>query len=535
MEKPRMTPMTSRPWITLGPRLVLAGLCTFWFSETIADPDLWGHIRFGQDILNKSALTHTDTYSYRTAGQPWINHEWLSEVIFATIYDGAGTPGLVAFKVLVSLAIIGLADAHLRRCGLACWYSVVLLMLICVPFQLGMGTVRPQIFTYILFLTELLLLARAETGRESCLWALPILFAVWVNLHGGVLAGLGVASVWMLMRGAAILRVPDAATRNRLVDLGRLGLLGMTCGLALLLNPFGAGLVRFLLRTGTVPRPEITEWTPLGLASLPGVLYLGLVAIGLIGVLGSRRPRRPAPLLIFALTAALPMLANRHYPLFALAMVVLGGEHIGDTANRWLPSGSSSAAASGRYLAVNLAVSAVLIGLAVPRFGCIRIEPFYFGFPARAVALLKQSRIQGNMAVPFDWGEYVIWHLGPAVQVSIDGRRETVYSDERYQQSHDFARGNAAWDRLLTTGPPTDLVLLPNGSPVVAFLSRTPGWLPLYQDSFCVIFAREGFPDLDRIVRTPVPVLPDNGDRLCFPAPADGRAETKKGNGRKAT
>ncbi len=46
----------------------------------------------------------------------------------------------------------------------------------------------------------------------------------------------------------------------------------------------------------------------------------------------------------------------------------------------------------------------------------------------RAVALLKQSGAGGNMAVPFDWGEYVLWHLGPAIKVSIDGRRETLYS-----------------------------------------------------------------------------------------------------------
>ena len=152
--------------------------------------------------------------------------------------------------------------------------------------------------------------------------------------------------------------------------------------------------------------------------------------------------------------------------------------------------------------------SMVLIGVSLPRFGCIRIEPYYFAFPARAVALLKRSQVHGNMAVPFDWGEFVIWHLGPAVKVSIDGRRKTVYPDESYRQSRDFARGEGAWDALLRTGPVTDLVLVPNGSPDVVLLSQETGWLPLYQDTFCVIFAREAIPDLDRIVQTPVPALP---------------------------
>ena len=84
----------------------------------------------------------------------------------------------------------------------------------------------------------------------------------------------------------------------------------------------------------------------------------------------------------------------------------------------------------------------------LPQMGCIRVEPNYFAFPARAVAFLRASGIRGNMAVPFDWGEYVLWHLGPGVKVSIDGRRETVYSDEAYRESRDFERGSGVWDAL---------------------------------------------------------------------------------------
>src|SRR5207248_600661 len=102
--------------------------------------------------------------------------------------------------------------------------------------------------------------------------------------------------------------------------------------------------------------------------------------------------------------------------------------------------------------------SLLLMALSVPRFGCIRVEPGYFPFPARAVAWLKQSGIRGNVAVPFDWGEYVLWHLGPGIRVSIDGRRETIYSDKAYRQSLDFERGTGVWDALLKTAP-TDLVL----------------------------------------------------------------------------
>ena len=58
-----------------------------------------------------------------------------------------------------------------------------------------------------------------------------------------------------------------------------------------LLNPYGADLVWFLWRTGTVARPEISEWVPLRLLSGPGLLYLALLAIGVTGLVASRRRR----------------------------------------------------------------------------------------------------------------------------------------------------------------------------------------------------------------------------------------------------
>jgi hypothetical protein len=145
-----------------------------------------------------------------------------------------------------------------------------------------------------------------------------------------------------------------------------------------------------------------------------------------------------------------------------------------------------------------------------------------FPFPARAVAFLKENNIRGNIALPFDWGEYVLWHLGPGVKVSIDGRRETVYSDQAYRQSRDFERGTGDWS-VLVDDANTDLILLPIGSTTARLLAGRPGWVPLYGDSFCILFAREGHVSLSTLVGKPVPVVADDGKGLCFPAPGPRR------------
>ena len=135
------------------------------------------------------------------------------------------------------------------------------------------------------------------------------------------------------------------------------------------------------------------------------------------------------------------------------------------------------------------------------------------------MALLKQHEIRGNVAVPFDWGEYVLWHLGPAIKVSIDGRRETIYSDETYQQSPNFRAGHRVWDTLKLKNATTDLVLVSNGSPTANLLSLKADWVPLYRDNFCILFVRAGFPGIEHLAQSRIPDLPDDGGHLCFPAP----------------
>jgi hypothetical protein len=59
-----------------------------------ADPDLWGHITFGQNVLGTWHFTRVDPYSYSAAGHAWNDHEWLTEVALAFCYGTMGVAGL---------------------------------------------------------------------------------------------------------------------------------------------------------------------------------------------------------------------------------------------------------------------------------------------------------------------------------------------------------------------------------------------------------------------------------------------------------
>ena len=455
---------------------------TALLSRTQADPDLWGHLRFGLDLLDGGSLTTVDPYSYLTAGQAWINHEWLAEAAFALAWKLGGSAGLVAFKVAVLLLVFGAVYWQLAALGVRLSHSFIMLALLLVFVIPAAGTVRPHMFTILLFALTLLVIARGERKQYGWLWAAPAIFALWINFHGGVLAGVGIFLIWGLVHGL----VQPASWRRILPPLA-------AAPLACLLNPYVTGLPLFLLRTATVARPEISEWKPLVLTSALGLFFLMTLVLSVTALIFSRRPRNLTTMVLFAVAALLPFMAERHLPLFALTTLVFCGEHIGDV---W-SSNFKQIELDDRvrvWLAPPVAAAGVLM-LAIALSSSGRI-PIRAPFPLGAVSLLKQSGVAGNLAVDFTWGQYVIWHLGPRVQVSMDGRRETVYPDEIYRQNLEFMFGVGDWDALLTEHP-TELVLTNKGFAAYNLVSLSADWYLAYEDSISALFVQRVSPLLD--------------------------------------
>lgn len=502
-------------WWNLAITGLVFAAALYLLSRTIADPDIWGHVLFGLDIIRDTSIPRTDPYSYLSG--EWINHEWASEVVFGALFGLAGPLGLILFKVAVSLTIAGLAFRELRREGLDPLRAGLLLVLVILLLLPGLYTVRPQLFTYLSFLILLLVLRDAEGGARRSLWLLPPLFVVWVNFHGGVLAGVGALGIWTAahLALAALGRRPADAPPPALL----IGVL-VACCVATLANPYGWELPAFLLETGTVPRPDILEWRPLAIVSQAGLAYLAAMLLGAIALARSGRPRRPAVLALLAVLAVLPLLAYRHLQLFGMAFAILGAPHLADALRRRRAAPRVTEGSERlRPWFTGLAAFAALIMLVgtIPNLGCIRIDPARaMGLPARAVGVLQASGVRGDMAVVFGWGEFAIWKLRPRVRVSMDGRRETVYPDSIYQEYLRFQNGVGDWDALLDR-PATDLALVATDLPTYNLTTLKPGWAVAYEDSVAAVFAREGSSSAARVAAASPPAVPPDGAGMCFP------------------
>lgn len=465
--------------------MVLQGVAALAFavSDTFADVDLWWHLRIGEDAWRRG-LPRADVYSYLSGPPPYMNHEWLAEAFLSGAFLLAGDAGLVLLKLVLIGTAAWLIGRHVRSHGasvLAATLATVFCVLLFLP---GLGTVRPQLFSYLLFTMALLVLSRADM-RPRLAWWLPVIVAAWINLHGAVLAGLACILAWVVTE--RITRQP----RGRRVPV----LVAVLCVAALACNPWGLRLPWFL-RDALRGRPELTEWNPIEVMGVEGVLFGAAALLAGIAVLARpRRVRWPA-MVVLAATALAPLIARRHLPFFVIAVAVLAVPATIDAVWRWVaahwPRAVPRADAPPWHRWVSLlliAEAVVLLALTVPRISCIRVETEQY--PIGAVTLLRASGVSGRMATFFDWGGFVLDALGPRILVSMDPRRETVYAPDVYALNEGLTLGLGDWDALLDHQPVPDLALVSKAFPTFNLMRTRAGWSLVYEDHLSGLFVRD--------------------------------------------
>lgn len=167
--------------------VLLAGLVLvfafFAGSFTARNSDLWLHLATGRAIATGEYQFGTDPFGYTTAGRYWANHAWLTDTAMFLAFHWLGGAGLVAIKAIVIAAVSGLMMLLARGTG-PLWLSVgcVLLALMAMAPRL---LLQPTIAS--LLLLPLTLLCLRTGGR--CLYAIPAIIALWVNLDGWFILG----------------------------------------------------------------------------------------------------------------------------------------------------------------------------------------------------------------------------------------------------------------------------------------------------------------------------------------------------------
>jgi hypothetical protein len=227
----------------------------------------------------------------------------------------------------------------------------------------------------------------------------------------------------------------------------------------------------FLAETVRLDRPNIAEWQPLWRAGTVAIAMWLVAATTIVVSVVRRGPPSLATALALAGLAFGAARVLRLGPLFVLATVILLSRTWPDE-DDGLPRVVSQPWVDAAVVAI-----AVMLGLwiqAIPR--CIVIatpDDGSYGPDVVAGESLKGS--QGRLVTSFNWGEYALWHFGPTLKVSIDGRRETLYADETLNTQAAILQGVPAGLAGLAQLNP-DYVWLPASSEKTATWLRANGY-----------------------------------------------------------
>jgi len=330
--------MTDRQRVLIRTALGIVLLAVI--THTRADPDLWGHVKFGRDIVSEATIPRLDPYAF-TSDREWINHEWLAEcAIYIAFAVGRG-PGLVVLKVLVVLGMLALLWNGLKRQQVDPPTRDLLMALAVVGTFPQLNHVRPQVFSVLAFAALVWILESGGSARRLLL--IPPLFAAWVNFHGGWIVGGGVLAIWTVLtlvsvrRGAPL----DAPARGGsapggsqdpplhegvlLLGAGAMALVGT------LANPYGLRMWQFLTATVGFGRAEITDWQPLyRLGAGYVALWIVLSLAAIVGIMHAWRSRtwELRRLVLVAVLAVASFQVSRLEAFFAIAVVLLLGPDI---------------------------------------------------------------------------------------------------------------------------------------------------------------------------------------------------------------
>ena len=401
------------------------------FAEPVEDGDLFWHMAYGQQMLDRGTLVPDHTlYSWMPASNHSIYCAWVSELLLLGVWKAFGLAGIFGLRYAAILGVLGLLALFARRCGMLGRPETWLAMLVMLLASVTATYPKPELLSVVLWHAMLFCYFAAllgiEEGRNALPWiyAIPALMLVWVNVHGGFILAAPFLAISLAAAWAAL---PKRETRH-------MAIAWSLCAVAALATPYGwrypVELANYAL--GRTPRPDIA-WNNAYQAAfgaggrfyhLPQLLawmsLLLLVAIVLAWRAGRDEPGRRRSLLIVAALFLVYVPLDALYvrstfllpAIFGYGFVLIAR---GVRWHTWVPVVAA-------VLFVAIGVRTVYEARYRPAIGSWMGFGISYFQPVEEAAFLKRGNFGPRIYNTFNAGGYLLWSLYPRYRVMADGR-----------------------------------------------------------------------------------------------------------------
>lgn len=449
-------------------------------AASIADPDIWWHMRVGEWILQHHAVLRVDIFSREFAGTPWVSYSWLFEVLMFKIYQWFGITGILGYSTTMVLVITIALNRMLRRLQADVSLSTLLTIAACLSFG-HLYTPRPWMFSILFFILELdILMYVRKTGRLRALAWLPLIFALWANIHIEFIYGLFAVGLVLAESLAAKWQNKKAEP----LPLLPIGFLLTTCVLGTLLNPFGwriYGVIYNLVTQGGGLK-QVSEMQSIAFRDFLDYLVLAL-ALASVGALAWNKRFQifESGLLLFAIFVAFREQRDTWLiSTVATALIAAAIPAREDRKELQLPKFATLVAGAAAACMLLIAQRTLKVNKALLDNKVANVMPVH------AVEALREKGYPGPLFNDFNWGGYLIWAWREPV--TIDGRTN-LYGNERMDRSSATWNAQTDWssDPELKSAR---LILGPTQSPLTQLLRLDSHFQLVYEDKLAAAFLR---------------------------------------------
>ena len=448
---------------------------------SIAESDIWFHLRNAQQLLAGHSFLRADLYTFTTAGSPLLNFEWLSEIPYYLAFSAFGLRGMLAvYMVVLWLVFGGMYYLALRR-GANCGDAALVTMAAAVLGSYSFGP-RMLHFGWLCLVAELVILERfRQTGKG--LWILPPVFALWINLHGSWVFGLVVLGLYVtsgLLEGHWGKVDAERWTPRQLRQLIVISVASVA---AMLVNPYGYKLLWYpfdLLFRQQPVLGKIVEWQSVDFHSGYGKLAMLMIFALLATTLCSRSrwELRDVLLVAFAIWTALTHVRFLLFAAIVLIPVFATRLQVFELYDRkkdkpWL----------------NLALTAAIVALMVwayPNGSQLR-DTIDSHYPTAALRFMQEKQIRGRLFHFYDYGGYIEWNA-PGIKTFADGRADIfIYNGvfDDYLKINRIEKPFELLDKYRI-----DYVLYPADKQLCYLLDHSTGWRAIYTDKVAKLYER---------------------------------------------
>ena len=467
---------------------IILGLITAYFFHPISNlvGDLGYYLKTGEIIVTNGIIPSTNLFSYTNPNFPFINSNWLSEVIFYLNYHIFAGYGLILLSIF--LAVTSFAILLKVVVGKISIIPVLIISLIYIQILFERTDIKPELFSFLMLSIFLFLLYKFRVKYTRLIYLLIPLQMLWTNLH--IFFFLGIVTIGLFVLDELI------TSRGEIRSSKLKTLITIFFGsiAATLLNPnfiTGALYPLFVMQNyGFKVEENIGFLSAINSYSDTTFLFFEIgIAFLWVGLLFVGKKLKPIDILLSIFFSAIALLAVRAFPLFVIGTYIPAVKILSEI-NLYIRKKVSI-----KYLELSFLI--VFLLLLIPSVKQnIDIHGFGFGVIDNAkdsVSFLKDNSINGPIFNNYDIGNYLDFRLYPQVKVFVDARPE-AYPKSFFDNTYFPMENSESVFNQMAVKYRFETVILahtdtsPSGTQFLANITKDPSWKMVYLNNTVVIF-----------------------------------------------